>query len=137
MTPDAFAANAAALEGAPFRLGGRDPRTGIDCVGLVACARGSMTAPVVEAPSGYGLRNSAIAPHLRFAERAGFVPAAGPDARGDMILVSPGPAQHHLLVALAANHFVHAHAGLRRVVIHRGPLPWPVLARWRLLETKV
>ena len=127
LTPDQFAAAAEGLLGAPFRLGGRDPATGIDCVGLVACALGG-----VEAPTGYALRNSDIAGHLGFAVRAGFALASGPMARGDLVLAVPGPAQHHLLVALGADGFIHAHAGLRRAVIHKGALPWPEAARWRL-----
>jgi cell wall-associated NlpC family hydrolase len=128
MTPDRFAAAAAALLGAPFRLGGRDPEIGVDCVGLVACALGTP----VSAPVGYALRNTCIARHLAFAESAGLVPATGPLARGDVILAVPGPAQHHVLVMLGPNRFVHAHVGLRRVALHHGPLPWPALARWRL-----
>lgn len=127
MTPDAFAAAAEALVGAPFRLGGRNPETGIDCVGLVACALGRG-----DAPWGYGLRNSDIARHLAFAERAGFAPATGPVARGDLVLALPGPAQHHLLVALGRDRFIHAHPGLRRVVLHHGAPTWPERARWRL-----
>lgn len=130
MTGEQFAAAAEALLGAPFRLGGRDPTTGVDCVGLVACARRA------DAPSGYGLRNSSIDRHLAFAARAGFAPASGPVARGDLILAAPGPAQHHLLVALGCKRFVHAHASLRRVVLHQGLLPWPELARWRLASIK-
>ena len=127
MNPDDFAAAAQALLGKPFRLGGRDPAGGLDCVGLVACALGA-----AEAPQGYGLRNSTIARHLAHATRAGFAPACGPIRRGDVLLVKAGPAQHHLLVALAADRFVHAHAGLRRVAIHHGPLDWPLVAHWRL-----
>lgn len=127
MYPEQFAAAAEGLLGTPFRLGGRDPATGVDCVGLVACALGG-----AEAPLGYALRNAAIERHLPFAALAGFAPVRGPIARGDLILATPGPAQHHLLVALGSDSFVHAHAGLRRVVRQRGPLPWPEQARWRL-----
>lgn len=127
MTPERFAAAAEALLGAPFRLGGRDPAAGLDCVGLVACALGG-----AEAPSGYGFRNSDITRHLAFLARAGFVPAIEPIARGDLILTLPGPAQHHLVIALGPGEFVHAHAGLRRVVRQHGPLAWPAPARWRL-----
>ena len=131
MTPEAFAAAAESLLGAPFRLGGRDPATGIDCVGVVAYALGTG-----EAPQGYGLRNSTIHRHLAFATRAGFERTRAPIARGDLILALPGPAQHHLLVALGPERFVHAHAALRRVVLHAGPLAWPERARWRLAPTQ-
>ena len=127
ITADQFAHAAEALLGVPFRLGGRDRASGVDCVGLVVCALGAAEAPV-----GYALRNSDIDRHLAFAGRAGFVRAAGRVARGDLVLAVPGPAQHHVLIALAPQRFVHAHAGLRRVVIHAGPLPWPERARWRL-----
>lgn len=129
MTPETFAARAEALVGCPFRLGGRDPTTGLDCVGLVACALGG-----VAAPAGYGLRNSSIERHTAFAARAGFVPATLPFARGDLALAAPGPAQHHLLVALGPSRFVHAQAGLRRIVVLDGAIPWPVLRHWRLAD---
>lgn len=129
VSPDEFADAAEALLGAPFSLGGRDPATGIDCVGLVAAALGG-----ADGPSGYGLRNAAIDRHLPFAARAGFAPATGASERGDLILAAPGPAQHHLLIALGEDCFVHAHAGLRRVVLHSGPIPWPTRARWRLIH---
>lgn len=127
-SPDQFAAAAQALVGVPFRLGGRDPVTGVDCVGLVACA-----LEAAEAPRGYRLRNTMITRHLDFAARAGFVSAAGAIRRGDLLLTAPGPAQHHLLVAVGPDRFVHAHAGLRRVAYHHGPLLWPVREHWRLL----
>lgn len=132
MTPAEFADRAEALVGAPFRLHGRDPAHGLDCVGLVACALAG-----VAAPTGYALRNSSIARHLAVAGRAGFVAAEGPIARGDLILAVPGPAQHHLLVALSEDRFVHAHAGLRRVVVQPGPLDWPIAAHWRLQSESI
>ncbi len=128
-SPRAFADAAEALLDVPFRLGGRDPVTGVDCIGLVACALGG-----VAAPAGYALRNSCIQRHLVFVARAGFAPASGPIERGDLILAVPGPAQHHLLVALGAARFIHAHAGLRRVACHDGLLPWTMQGRWRLLD---
>lgn len=127
MTGADFAGRAEALAGVRFRLHGRDPAHGLDCVGLVACALDG-----AEAPAGYALRNSSIVHHLAFAKAAGFVAARGPVERGDLVLAVPGPAQHHLLVALGADRFVHAHAGLGRVVIQPGPLAWPIAAHWRL-----
>ena len=131
MTPHIFAARAEALVGTPFCLGGRDPASGLDCVGVVAAA-----CEAAEAPTGYALRNTDIERRLAFAARAGFAPASGEIRLGDLILCCPGPAQHHLLVALGPNRFVHAHAGLRRVALHLGPLPWPEVARWRLAPEK-
>ena len=50
-------------------------------------------------------------------------------AAGDLVLLKSGPAQCHLAVMTAAG-FVHAHAGVGRVVETPGPSPWPVLAIW-------
>ena len=41
-----------------------------------------------------------ITRHLQFAARAGFVSVAGAIRLGDLLLTVPGPAQHHLLVAV-------------------------------------
>lgn len=130
MTGADLAAAAAALVGAPFRLHGRDPRHGLDCVGVIACAFARCGRAVPE--FAYGLRNQSIRNALPLAKEAGLVEAAGAARAGDIFLVRPGPAQHHLLVALAPDRFVHAHAGLRRVVTQPGPLPWPIARHWRL-----
>ena len=94
-------AAARALVGVPFRLQGRD-RDGLDCVGVAALALGRA------APRGYGLRS-------------------GDTAKA---LVRPGPLQLHLMVGTGAG-FVHAHAGLRRVVEMPGESPWPIIGWWR------
>jgi hypothetical protein len=52
---------------------------------------------------------------------------------GDILLVQAGPGQHHLVV-LVENGFVHADAGLGRVVERPGAVIWPVLAAWRIRE---
>ena len=129
----AVAAAAEALVGTPFRLHGRDPATGLDCVGLVAAAFASIGCrPSV--PRGYGLRNAGISPWLDLAAVAGLTEVKDGGRPGDVVLVRPGPGQHHLLIALDRNRFAHAHAGLRRVVVQPGPLPWCVERRWRLEE---
>ncbi|MBX7494453.1 C40 family peptidase [Qipengyuania sp. 6B39] len=119
------------LVGTPFRLHGRSPVHGVDCVGLVACAL-TLCGREPRPPSGYQLRNCDIAAHLDFAHRNGFEPVAGRTVRGDLLLVTPGPAQHHLLVSLGTSDFIHAHAGLRRVVRTIGTPQWPILNHWRL-----
>jgi len=123
----ALAAAAESFVGTPFRLHGRDPDFGLDCVGLVAAAL-ERIGRATPSPSGYRLRQR----EPRIVMPPGFAAAEGPIEPGDLLLVRPGAAQHHLLVASLAGGFVHAHAGLRRVVHSPAPLPWPVLRHWRL-----
>ena len=135
LSADAFADAAEALIGTRFALHGRSPRHGLDCVGLVACALEACgKAPRV--PEGYRLRNASISRFLVLAHGNGFEAASQAEAveaaRGDLLLVAPGPGQSHLLIALGPDHFVHAHAGLRRVAVHNGPLGWPIEHHWRL-----
>ena len=128
---EAIAARARALVGSPFRLHGRDPATGLDCVGLVLACLQAAGRPLA-VPATYGLRNSDIATLLALAEREDMAAGTPPMQAGDILLVRPGPAQHHLLVALGAASFVHAHATLRRVVETPLPSPWPIERHWRL-----
>lgn len=127
----ALAGAAEALVGAPFRLHGRDVARGLDCVGLVTAAL-ALTGRKVAAPTDYRLRGAAVEWLLAPAREAGFVETGGPIHPGDVLLVRPGPAQWHLLVAGADDGFIHAHAGLGRVVRTPAPLPWPVARHWRL-----
>ena len=126
----AIARAAEALAGTPFRLQGRDPATGLDCVGLVACAlRQAGLAPVP--PEGYRLRTTSIARYLSFAEHSGLGETSHHAEEGDVVLVRPGPGQHHLCILLSGDRYAHAHAGLRKTVIAHGPPPWPAILRWR------
>ena len=132
---ETLAEEAEALVGVPFRLFGRDARYGLDCVGLVAAAL-ARSGAAVSAPSGYALRNTGIDPFLPFAAKAGLMPCEGDPKRGDVLLLQPGPAQHHLAIATGPDTIVHAHAGLRRVVLQ--PLVTepgsgsPILRAWQL-----
>lgn len=128
----AYLAHAAErLVGVPFRLHGRDPERGLDCVGLVLAALEVVGRRVRVPP--YRLRMSEIGSLVTGASDAGLVEASGPPGPGDVLLVRPGPAQHHLVIAASLGGFVHAHAGLRRVVLTPAPLPWTEERRWRLL----
>lgn len=127
----AVAEAAEQLVGAPFRLHGRDPASGLDCVGVVGAAL-SAAGVWAELPGGYALRNTPSGDYRAWAARAGLTPASGAVEPGDILLVRPGPAQLHLLVAISGGRFVHAHIGLRRVVATPGAPQWPVVAHWRL-----
>ena len=125
---EALAREALGLVGVPFRLHGRSAETGVDCVGLVALAawraghRG-------EAPDRYALRGGKLEQFEAWLRAAGLCSAA--EIRtGDIVLVQAGMRQFHLMVFTGAG-FVHAHAGLRRVVAMPGESPWPVRGVWR------
>lgn len=128
MTGAELAAAALALVGTPFRLHGRDPRHGLDCVGVLAVALGE----TARLPNGYRIRGGDGEAMARLATNLGFAPASGKPAAGDTLILRPSPCQYHLAIATGAETIVHAHAGLRRVV--HGPLPfdWPILGHWRL-----
>lgn len=127
-----IAREAEKLVGAPFRLQGRDPATGLDCIGLVALALARARGiEHVDTPQAYRLRNCASDRYLVFAKRAGLEQADGSICPGDVLHTSPGPAQDHLLIAINSRCFVHAHAGLRRVVRTDAALTVPVLHHWR------
>ena len=126
-----LAAAAEAMAGAPFRLGGRDPAAGLDCIGLVVAALEAIGRPVATLPS-YTLRQFDIQRFLAFAQSAGLRSTDAAAKAGDVLLLHPSPSQCHLAICLAHKGIVHAHAELRRVVITPAPLPWPVTRRWRL-----
>jgi hypothetical protein len=128
MTGDQLAAAASALVGTPFRLHGRDPRTGLDCIGVLAAALGR-EGPL---PNGYALRTLCHPDFTGIAAKLGLVPACGAVLTGDVLVLRPSPCQFHLAIAASAQSVVHAHAGLRKVVA--GPLPagWPLVGHWRL-----
>ncbi len=127
-----FVRAARTLIGTPFRLYGRDAATGIDCVGLVY---NSLIA-IGRKPDqlrGYRLRNKSIDTWLRQAEYSGLNRSRGRLSPGDIALISPGPMQQHLVIADTKDWFIHAHAGLRRVVRQRGvATPENIITKWRI-----
>ena len=119
----AIAAAAVAAVGTRFRLHGRGAE-GLDCVGLVALAlRAGGYAGAV--PSGYSLRGGDWGLLDRLLVR---VVEAEP---GDVLLMAVGSGQIHLGIRTAGG-FVHADAGLRRVVERPGMPPWPLIGVWRV-----
>jgi murein DD-endopeptidase / murein LD-carboxypeptidase len=126
-----IARRARALVGVRFRPQGRDPRLGLDCVGTAAAAAG---VPAHRLRADYALRGR----HRESIERGlrglGFSPVAvEAAAAGDLLVCEAGPAQLHIVVR-TEDSFVHADAGLRRVVERPLPVPWPVAGAWRFNE---
>ncbi len=126
----ALAAAAEALIGVPFRLYGRDPATGLDCVGVLAVAL-ERCGRAGRVPGGYALRMTDVGRFVAAAAALGLVEADDAAVPGDVVMLRPGPAQHHLAIAAPTGGFVHAHAGLRRVVCSDLPPAWQQIGHWR------
>jgi cell wall-associated NlpC family hydrolase len=124
----AFAA-ARTIVGVPFRAQGRDPRYGLDCVGLVWAAYAAVGC-ALPAPTDYPLRGWRRGRIVAALMTAGFR-AVSDRADGDVALIGLSAGQHHLGVIGPAS-MVHAHAGLRRVVESPSDDVMRAAARWRL-----
>lgn len=121
----AAAERARALIGVRFRAQGRDPAIGLDCIGLAAIAyrlrdvprdyalRGGDPDVLAEALAWYGFER---------AERA---------RPGALIVARPAARQLHLMVRTAVG-FVHADAGIGRVLERPGDSPWQLMGVWTL-----
>jgi hypothetical protein len=123
---EAYDDRARALVGTRFRPQGRDEQ-GVDCVGLVLLA---FDIPVGEARRNYRMRGDhlreivdGLKRHFRKISPAQVRP-------GDVLVMEAGPDQLHLGVRTREG-FVHAHAGIGRVVETPGAPVWPVAAVFR------
>lgn len=131
MSGHALALAAADLVGVPFRLHGRDPRHGLDCIGLLGAALARIGRRIA-LPDDYPLRLARPDDWLPDSTACGFVLAAPPFAPGDVVLLRPTAAQVHLAIVGHGETWVHAHAGLRRVVIAPARPTGQILHHWRL-----
>ena len=135
MTSLQLARKAGDLIGTPFRLHGREPETGLDCIGLLSAAMAAGNRPIT-LPTGYPLRLRDLAQWLPDPATLGFAEARGTFRPGDVVMLQPGAAQFHLAIADRTLGWVHAHAGLRRVV-RDAALPLGTIAiHWRLRRTR-
>jgi hypothetical protein len=121
-------ARARALIGVRFRPQGRDPALGLDCVGMAAAAAGLEPERV---RSDYSLRGQHLAEIEHELCDLGCMPVVGEAQAGDAIVCEAGPGQLHVLIC-SGSGFIHADAGLRKVVERPGPVPWPIVSVWRL-----
>ncbi len=126
----AFVERARALIGTRFRPQGRSPALGIDCIGLASLI---YEIPAGRIRSDYRLRGGRRC-EVETGLRRFFETVEARSARvGDLLLVEPGPAQLHLLV-LVPEGYIHADAGLRRVVEVPDMQPYRLLSAWRRLQ---
>ena len=126
MDGNSISQRALAFVGTPFRIGGRHPGAGVDCIGLAALALNQQ----LPLPSGYRLQSASADRWHRWFEKESFARVPGQPGSGDLVLVRSGPIQFHLMVTVPGG-YVHAHAGLRRVVFLPGVSLWPIVSVWR------
>ncbi|MEQ1688244.1 MAG: NlpC/P60 family protein [Sphingopyxis sp.] len=123
-----------ALVGTRYRLHGRSTEHGLDCVGLVALSYARAGLRFTPPPDDYRLRGAAAARIGEQLARSGFVHTTHDEMRfGDVVLCDVGRGQQHLSIASPDAH-IHAHAGLRRVVLTPGVPAGDVLECWRVLR---
>jgi hypothetical protein len=104
---------------------------GLDCVGAAAAAAGIARDRL---RSDYAIRGQHLAAIEYELCELGCQPVpVARAAAGDLLVCAAGPAQFHIVVR-AWSSFVHADAGLRRVVERPLPVPWPVAGAWRFFE---
>jgi murein DD-endopeptidase / murein LD-carboxypeptidase len=124
-TQDEIVARARACVGARFRPHGRDPRWGLDCVGVAGIAFGQHVA------GDYPLRGGSVDAIRTLIDRKGLTAIPVEHARsGDLALIRAGHTQLHLAV-LTDGGFVHADAALRRVVETPGRPGATLIGAWR------
>ena len=120
-----YVTRARALIGTCFRLHGRDPSSGLDCVGLIVCACPAITRP----PEGYALRGGTADGFAAMFVDNGMTAREGEPRAGDVLLLQPSAAQFHLGI-WSGDSLIHADAVLRRVVETPGALAWPLVSGW-------
>jgi hypothetical protein len=120
------AERARALVGTRFRPQGRDAE-GLDCVGVALATFG---VPIESVRRDYRLRGDHEA-EVRDFLTAQFRRVPRAQLRhGDLMLMKVSSEQLHLAVRTSGG-FVHAHAGLRRVVETPGMPEWPIAVVYR------
>ena len=121
-----FVARARALVGCRFRPQGRSPELGLDCVGLALCTYGMKDVFRRD----YRLRGDHAA-ELRAGLQSGFRRIGRARARaGDLLLWRISTDQLHLVVLTEAG-YVHADAGIGRIVEVPGSAPWKLVASYQ------
>lgn len=118
---------ARSLTGTPFRPQGRDPRTGLDCVGL---AMHAFAIPAESIRRDYRLRGAHREEMerelLRFFRRIPVTKLRP----GDLLVCAVSAQQLHLAVQ-SDRAFIHADARLRRIVETPGKPAWPIASAFR------
>lgn len=122
--------------GVRFRLHGRDPASGLDCVGLVTAAYRAAGVAIGSVPERYRLSGPEPAEAAAWLAACGAEPASDDVRSGDILLADLGAGGrrqlHLLLLGPGGACAIHAHAGLRRVV-WSVEAPGVPVGRWRVV----
>lgn len=129
--PNPAVERARSAVGVQFRPQGRDPATGLDCIGLILWVFGIPPAAVRR---DYRLAGNAPAELDRELRRFFRRISARNREVGHVMLCNVRPGQSHLVIECGGS-FVHADARLRRVVETPGSPPWPFSAAYRPKRT--
>ncbi len=127
-----FVAAALACVGARFKLQGRDPAYGLDCVGLLAWCASRVGLPVADRLD-YGLHSdpAQLAAHLQASGFVDITGAAGADeaiAPGRVLVFALSGSPNHAAISTPQG-IVHADMRLRRVVHHQLAASWRAAVR--------
>jgi cell wall-associated NlpC family hydrolase len=126
-TPVEIVERAWMLVGAKFRPQGRNPLTGLDCVGVVLWVFG---IPQDLVRRDYRLRGAYRA-EIEIAMQRWFSPIDPHQlGAGDVALFTIRESQSHLAISCGRS-LIHADASLRRVVEVPMPVRWPLIAAFR------
>lgn len=128
MIGEEVAARARALVGVRFRPQGRDPKLGLDCLGLAGAAAG--IGPDMY-PRDYALRGAHLDAIGTELGNLGFASVEGNRlCAGDIVILEAAVMQLHAAI-YTGEGYVHADARLKKVVESPMPFAWPVLGAWR------
>lgn len=121
-----FEGRARTLLGTRFRPQGRGSE-GLDCVGLMLA---TFAIPDGLVRRDYKLSGEHEAEVGRVLKAFFRKIRPGQVRPGDALLLRPGERQLHFAVKTAGG-FIHAHAGLKKVVETPGAPEWPLIGAWR------
>lgn len=120
---DIIAAAADSMVGVPFKHAGRNPKVGLDCVGVVLCSVWSAGCDLPDC-IGYGPlpRHEVVLAELDKRAKRLHMDDAQP---GDVLLFEyRREMPMHFAVLLSNNYIVHAHGATGKVVKHRLSPAW-------------
>ena len=129
-----IAARAVSQIGVRFKLHGRLAGHALDCAGLTAYAIQPFGNGVI-VPQDYFLRGDFEEKIETYLDNSNCIrlPPETQILCGDILLLQVAASQQHLAI-MSEKGIVHAHAGLRKVVLTPLPLPWQLRAIWRIKE---